>query len=442
MKIRTRVFLVLAMIAALVAATPGVGAQEPGEESREQRTLPEEFWDLEPGLKVAVEERRELNLPHDPEFVASLVGSEADVGTDKYGVVLTQEEVVDYENQRQFEAAVDDQIIPLATADADVVGLWIDHSRGGAIVLQTLESNPALEARIRAAEPADSRGIIFETVNDTREELWSAVDAVWEIKSTVTPELEVLSVAADTPANAVRIEVAPTDLALGDELSAAVQRETGVDVFSVAGERDVESACYTRDHCTAPMKAGNRLHKGSNGGSTCTQGFRVTVGTDDQIVTAGHCGFEGANSWYHQGYGVVGWENSSLYNCSTNACQDIMRIQIDNNQDSAKVIFRSAQITSIGMTPVGYSVCASLGKSATWDCGVLGDDYLTWWGYLAQKVQKGGDVNGMGIVLGDSGSPIVQGASNKQHIGMGIVSTLSGRFARMDFALNSWGISF
>lgn len=321
------------------------------------------------------------------------------------------------------------------------MGLWIDHMRGGALVVQTLETNQALEARIRAEEPAESNGVIFETVNNTRAELWSAVDKVWEIAPRIAPELEVIAVAADTPANAVRIQVAPDDLALGSKLSAAVQLETGVDVFSVAGERDVETACYTRDHCTSPMKAGNRLHKGSNGGSTCTQGFRVKVGSDWQITTAGHCGHEGPNSWYHQGYGVVGWENSSLYNCSTNQCQDIMRIQISDSQDSAKIIFRGTSVTAVGMTPVGYSVCASLGKTATWDCGTLGDDYLTWWGYLAQKVQKGGDVNGIGIVLGDSGSPIVQGASNKQHIAMGLVNTLSGKFARMDFALDTWGVS-
>lgn len=78
----------------------------------------------------------------------------------------------------------------------------------------------------------------------------------------------------------------------------------------------------------------------------------------------------------------------------------------------------------------GTTVCASLGASNNWDCGTVSTASTTYtdtdgvFNYAA-------DVNGMSIIIGDSGSPVVRNAGS-YYVAVGVVGTTSGKFARVN----------
>jgi hypothetical protein len=166
-------------------------------------------------------------------------------------------------------------------------------------------------------------------------------------------------------------------------------------------------------------------------------GFHIQVGSDEQFVTAGHCGYPGPNTWYHQGIGgtgKVGVEKNSQY---YNGGRDIKSVQISDGQDSSILYSSSVAVSATWDPYVGEGLCASRGLSdPPWKCGVVEDDYLSWNGAPCNCLIYYGD-SSIQQIGGDSGSPIVDAYSQYAAIGIGV--TNDGLFTRIDDALDAWG---
>lgn len=286
---------------------------------------------------------------------------------------------------------------------------------------------------IQALAP-EGRATRVELVQYSQAQLRAAVSKAWEVwEANGAPEA--YSIAVDTPANALRIDVAPENLDAAQKYVENISTMMGVPVFIGIGERPEESACTNRDNCHTPMKAGIVIRKGStSSGTKCTMGFHIQVGTDEQFVTSGHCGYSGSNSWYHQSFGFVGSELNTQY---YEGGRDIMTVQISDSQDSSMVYNRTTEI-SAGWVPYdGEGVCASRGVSATaWACGVIQDNFLSWIGGHCSCTLYGAD-SSIAFIEGDSGSPIVD--SIFQNTAVGVASTTNGYFAILADALIEWG---
>jgi len=315
-------------------------------------------------------------------------------------------------------------------------GAYFDHQARGELVILLTAADEALLENVRSLAP-EGRPTRVEFVQYTQAQLREAVPEAWEAwKAAGAPEAYAISV--DTPANAIRVDVDPANFEEAEKFVDRVSAAIGEPVFIGIGERPKESACTDRDHCTNPMRAGIVIRKGSvtsNTKCTITMGFHIQVGTDEQFVTAGHCGYSGSNNWYHQGYGFVGSELNTQY--GNNNGRDIMSIQIPDTQDSSILYSGTEEVNGTWDPYVGEGLCASRGVSSPpWKCGVVQDDYLIWSGGACNCTNSGGD-SSITFVSGDSGSPIVD--AYDQYIAVGIANDSQGFFARVDDALADWG---
>lgn len=302
----------------------------------------QEILALEGDLRGAVESRAALGLNADPVYVEALQGSSEDAGTARFGIPLTAEELVEVEARFTFAASTRENLLPFVEKLPTFAGAYFDHQARGELVILLTAADEATLENIRLLAP-DGRPTRVEFVQYTQERLRAAVPKAWEAwKAAGAPEA--FAIAVDTPANAIRIDVAPKSLETAEKFTEEISAGIGVPVFIGIGERPEEAVCTSRSNCYSPMRAGIVIRKGSATGSyVCTMGFHIQVGTDEQWVTSGHCGHSGSNNWYHQGYGLIGSETGTQY---YEGGRDIMTVQISDSQDSSLVYGRSEQITA------------------------------------------------------------------------------------------------
>lgn len=175
-------------------------------------------------------------------------------------------------------------------------------------------------------------------------------------------------------------------------------------------------------------------------------GWHIHVGTDEQFLTAGHCGYAGSNSWYHTGFqavngtGFVGNETGTLY---ANGGKDVMRVAILDSQASNRIYSQLHTGMGSGSLPiVGEAVCASMATSNSIDCGTVSDDWLSWISETAGYTVWGGDTSSIFPIDGDSGSPLYKRVivgDDTTIYPKGIIDHENGYFARVTDALSAFG---
>lgn len=389
--------------------------------------------ELEGELRSAVESRAALGLNAEPAYVETLQGSADDVGTARFGIPLTTDELTEVEARFIFAAATREKVLPFVEKLPVFAGAYFDHQAGGELVILLTATDQEVLEEIQALAP-EGRVTRVKIVQYTQAQLRAAVSKAWEVwKAAGAPEA--YSIAVDTPANALRIDVAPENLEVAQKFIEDVSAGIAVPVFVSIGDRPVEEACTNRENCHTPMQAGIVIRKGSTSGTTCTMAFHIQVGTDEQFVTAGHCGYSGSNSWYHQSFGFVGSEMNTQY---YDGGRDIMAVQISDSQDSSKVYNRTTEISAAWVPYVGEGVCTSRGiGTPIWVCGVIQDDYTSWSGVPCNCTVYGADDSMSWGTGGDSGSPIVDSIS--QNVAIGVHDTSGGKFAIVADALVAWG---
>ncbi len=394
----------------------------------------QEILELEGELRSAVESRKALGLNADPAYVEALRGSPEDAGTARFGLPLTAGELAEVEARYTFAAATREKVLPFVEKLPTFAGAYFDHQASGELVILLTAADQVVLNEIQALAP-EGRPTRVEIVQYTQAQLRAAVPKTWEVwKATGAPEAYAISV--DTPANAIRIDVAPENLETAEKFVDEVSTAVGVPVFIGIRERSEETICVTRNNCHSPMKAGIVIRKGSTTSSSlCTMAFHIQVGTDEQFVTAGHCGYSGSNNWYHQGYGLIGSEQNTQY---YGGGRDIMTVQISDSQDSSMVYNRTTEISAAWLPYVGEGVCTARGVgSPAWVCGTIQDDFTSWTGTACSCTVYGADDSMAWGTGGDSGSPIVD--SIFQNTAVGVHNTSVGQFAIVADALIEWG---
>jgi len=437
MTIKKLIILVVGVVLTIVLIPLGFASANtessiPEEVTAQAILANSETFELSGDIRGDIETRAALGLNADVEYVLKLRESSENVGNERFGIPLTLAELTEIEGRFAFAAAAREEVLPFVEGLPTFAGAYFDHQVDGELVILLTAVDDATRDKIFALAPA-GRPTRVELVEYTQIQLREAIPTVWKTWTDAGGP-KIYAIAADTPMNAIRIDVDIANLEEAAKLVNKVSDTIDIPLFVATGVQITETACTDREHCTNPMRGGIVIRRGSTSGTRCTMGFHIQVGSDEQFVTAGHCGYSGSNYWYHQGYGYVGNEKKTQY---YNTGRDIMTVQIPDTQDSSILYSSSVALSTTWDPYIGEGICASRGVSSTsWKCGVVQDDYLSWFSPICGCMIYGADSSIPGVG-GDSGSPIVDAYS--QYIAVGIMNSSAGHFAIVDDALAAWG---
>jgi hypothetical protein len=355
-----------------------------------------------------IEEREAFGLPTDDETLAALEAG-GDVGSAEVGISLTTAELLhlDLAGRMNFAVSLDDEFLPFLRSLPTYAGVWIDQPSNGAVVAMLTELDPTTVGALEERLPKSNRGLRVEVATHTYAQLVSGAAKLRTLWDAL--DIAAIAVGVDTPGNRLFVTVvsedAPRARSKAEELTAQIDLPVEVRL----GDVGHDAACTDREHCTNPMRAGIVIHRGSTTSNWyCTMSWHIHVGTDEQFLTAGHCGYGTPNQWFHQGFGAtsIGTETATVY---ANGGKDAMRVGLYDSQASNLVYARSHDGllgTGQSLPVVGEAVCVSLGKSDEPDCGTVHDDWLSWTSETANYTVWGGDTSGIYPIGGDSGSPL------------------------------------
>jgi hypothetical protein len=389
-------------------------------------------------LKAAIEERTAFGLRADPHYVETLIKSDSDVGSATTGMVLTRVESdsIDLDTRMTFASAVSESVLPFARSRSDFAGAYIDQVAGGQLVVLFTGADDRRDAKLRALEPSPSLGMTIREVTHTYSALRHAVESMPEAWASVYGELGFHGAGIDIPSNVVRVEVNADVVPLVTRDLPSLEAIVGVPVVAVEGQASEPAAqvCSTRATCYNPMEAGALIRQSTK---TCTMGFHVTIGGDEQFLSAGHCGYGSSTLWSMTNYGVIGSEQGNLF---APYGDDVMKVQMGDSQASEWIYGSTALVGGYRAPIYGEAICASLGVSNFIDCGTVSDDFKGYnisgdWGTY---YVYGGDGSGLAVGGGDSGSPVYV-RSGSQAIGIGVISTTGQEYGLLSETLPIWG---
>jgi hypothetical protein len=387
----------------------------------------------------AMVERRTWGLSADRASVEALLASGRDVGTEQWGIPMTDEEhaALDLTGRMDFASEIKLAAVPFINALAASGGVYLDQERDGELVVLLTETSDEIEAAIAARMPASSRGFRIATVTHSEADLRGALQRAWDVWDQVAPGTKLQGAGLDIRENRVLFEVDAVDLDAVAGVAGALEAAMGVRVGVEArvDQENADTSCTSRDHCVSPSRAGTRIYKGFiDNFNECTMAFHViTNGGDVEFVTAGHCGYGGSNNWYLKdgtGDGLfLGSEQKSLYKHDG---QDIMRVNLPLAQQSHRIYGETRVYGGSGACPItGQVACASRGKSNVVDCGTVRTTWTSWWSNTASPDVRvwGGDLNNVDSNPGDSGSPVFDRLNADEWGTVGVLDTASGGFA-------------
>jgi hypothetical protein len=394
----------------------------------------------------AMEERANLGLQADEATVSSLLGSDRDVGTPRWGIPMTvaEEAQIDPIGRMRYADDVDNGVLAYARSLPTFAGAYIDQQRLGRLVILLTAADPELEAKLRSLAPADGPDINVQYVPTSFVQLHDAYDRVWTVWPLHSADA-LYSVAIDERRNQFLLRSDVAEAPARGDLATAIGESLGVDVAVIHAGPPVELVCNHPDNCYNPMKAGTRIRKGSTGGTICTMGFHIIKPSngDRELLTAGHCGYSGSNNWYHTYYGFVGAEEATQY---YEGGRDVMRVEIPNSQISNDIYEWAADVEGSGNPIAGEFICTRLGKTNAGDCGNVEFASTSWGpsGTACGCKLYGASAVGLGLATtGDSGSPIFRNPYTDAAIGVGILNigldSGSVGFARLRDSLEFWG---
>ncbi len=332
----------------------------------------------------------------------------------------------------------------LIESEPTFAGAYFDHHQHGSLVVLTTGDVKEQLARLAPLMPESSLGLQVLRAERTLVQLQK--DAATIVGSEeLGREVDLLEVSIDVRSNSLRFGVRSVSAGAADAteewlLAAGVKSHAVLYESSVP----VPVACFSRDYCYSPLKAGNRIRSGGTDGALCGMGFHFLLnGNDRQFLTAGHCGSIVSN-WSHLGYGHIGQATASLY---YNGGHDVLRVQMPDSQASHQVIFRSTQVNAVNSPWTGEGICVSRANTTGFVCGTVSTRYVWYWLGVCTCWLLGGEYTGILIQPGDSGSPIVW--EPDQRYAVGLISTTGGSaaapgaYARIyDVVNSSWNVDF
>lgn len=310
--------------------------------------------------------------------------------------------------------------------------------------------------RLRELDPDPGRGLRIVQVANSYAELVKAIDGASDALREVVPKATLVGAAVDEAANAAHLYVLPGE---GPEVRAAsskLQALLGVDVIVDELPMGHDAVCSNRDNCANPMKAGIRIHRGSTTSTWyCTQGFIVVDGTDEQILTSGHCGVGTNNNWYHPAYGTSAFGGEISPNTPDGTLygpngRDVMRVRFPDAQSTVSIYGQSEAIDmEQDRVPLQGEAIWFSGASTTTNPVRAGTVESAWWHWTSEKCscEVYGGRGSWTPVLGDSGGPAYSRfsvSSPYPHLvvdPIGVISHQNGGFARVFDATIAWDLT-
>lgn len=350
-------------------------------------------------------------------------------------------------DNEHFQRVISKVVAPIARALPSFAGIYLDNTRDGRAVVMLTERDELAEDLMRALAPSDP-GIERVLASHTYEELVTAADSALSLWPTITGH-DAVGVSVSTQNNGLDVHVLWEDLPAASEAVDEAEGILGVRVHALGSDPLRELTCSDRDHCTNPMKAGNLIRKGNVNGSKCTMGFHVVRGgSNEQFLTAGHCGYPGLSQWYHQGYGYVGSSVANGLTISTSPKFDILRVEMPDSQASPVIFGDNVYLAFSGWEwpMVGSVVWVSAGSSDRVVHNAVIDDYFTYTNASCGCTAKGFKTSQTsGGAPGDSGSPTyVKDPPSLQAFAVGIgVEGQAGYdiAARVGDAVQQWDLT-
>lgn len=357
-------------------------------------------------LQGDIEVRKTLAFRSDRAYVEQLQNSPEDMGTAEFGIPLTAIERQELGRRQAIVDLFSERMEAAARARPDYGGIYMDHPRGGKVVVLTTGNVDAVRAELLGIEPGMADDLVVEHVDVTEQQLIDAMKKVIAESATyfgaevapnrAEPNIHTSSVDVYVPAEQVATAAQGADDAA---------RAVGVPVNIKAGGGLVPQDCRP-EYCINPMRAGTIIREGSYTGPGCTMGFHIKRGTANAaILTAGHCHTPGAsNKWYHKGWtsGHIGSREAALYYQDG---VDVMRINIADGQYSNSVYTKSGKIRSASWPRSGWLVCVKPGKTLPIQCGTVANPNAYTRNIRDNVWTFGTTGGGVALQKGDSGAP-------------------------------------
>ena len=192
MRVRTAIGATLIVILGVGASIAWLGARAPEDVALPDSTSSADATNpvatvTDAELAAASDLRAEYGLPADPDVVRAIIESGEDVGSQRWGVVLTDQEAaaLDMEGRHEFERAMGGAVLPIVRGMDTYGGSFFDHAADGNLVVLFTERDAEAEVRLRALVRDGPRTVVFRTGGHTAEELQAAADRVIEAWSAV-----------------------------------------------------------------------------------------------------------------------------------------------------------------------------------------------------------------------------------------------------------------
>jgi hypothetical protein len=355
-------------------------------------------------------------------------------------MTAAEETYVDFPTRLHFVDEVSSKLLPVLQGMATYGGFYFDQSRGIVAVVQLTTDDAVLRGQIADLLP-EGGSLEFRTVRSTYAQLERALAALSSEHEKLLPGVRVEEMSIETIDNLISIVTDPDDLDLARAAVGKVGPPLGVEIQAIAGGPVRLTACTSRLTCFNPMDTGVFLGRGGTLAQQleCTMGFHVRyTSTDNQWLTAGHCGFVGPNDWYMTGFtgnGFIGYERIIAQYCDESKPTHIDAMTVDfsaaNEAQASDNIYADGQdITGYRAPNVGETLWASMGKSNLVQSGTVQNIGRTWTDPYCGFTMQGASMSGLaGMMNGDSGSPIytrVPGGTGDKAIAIGILDGAGG----------------
>lgn len=390
-----------------------------------------------------LEQRQAYGLKTDDATMAEFSLPGVDVATAEWGFPMTAAELsaLDLNGRIRFADEVSESVMPLVRALPEFAGAYVDQLGDGSIVIMLTRSDPATVNDILARSPQGTRSLRVVQAKHSETELIQALEALRSTWAALEPAVPVLTAGLETRRNGLVVGVSRPNVSLAHGIAERTAAKLGVPLFVQIAEPAADTVCTDRDHCYTPLRAGVVIRNNTpNSGGTCTMGFHITIGTDEQFLTAGHCGCAyTAEDWHHMGLGFIGNEAGTMTNLATK--KDIMKVQMSDVQASALMYADSGDMGDGALPILNETVFASLGISNLKKSGTVTSTWTNWTSNFCGATMWGGDTN-ISTTSGDSGSPIYRRFSfgGEWYITpIGVGSRSTGEFGRVRDALDHWG---
>jgi hypothetical protein len=176
----------------------------------------------------------------------------------------------------------------------------------------------------------------------------------------------------------------------------------------------------------------------------------VSAGSDEQILTAGHCGWGQPQDWHSAALSPLSNEigdnaNGTLYK---QGGKDIMRGTLSDAQASRQIFDEGSvvQIKASATPLVGQAIVFSGARTDAIVTGTVQDDWRSWTSETAGFTVWGGDASWT-TLKGDSGAPVYRRVFVSSPVPgweitpIGTNSHQNGYFARVFDAQTAWGLT-